>query len=119
MHDAAPCSHPIDFAGSYRSHHTQTVAVHDFTIKQVGHSREADMRVRSNVEALPRAELGRPKMIEEYEWTDHARLRRGERAADGEIAKIHSARHDDTFDRITRDLVPHRGVLATKEAHVA
>jgi hypothetical protein len=53
MHDAAPGSHPVDFAGADRLHTAEAVAVQDLAVEQVGHGREADVRMRPHVEAAP------------------------------------------------------------------
>lgn len=49
---------------------------------------EADMRVRSNIDALPGQQLRRPGLIEEDKGPDHLPFRRGQGTSDLETAKV-------------------------------
>jgi hypothetical protein len=51
VRDAAPRDHPIDLLASDRLLVSQTVAVHDFASEQIGHRRQADVRMRTGVDA--------------------------------------------------------------------
>jgi hypothetical protein len=76
------------------------------------------MRMRPHVEAVAGFEHGRTEMIEEHERTDHARLRRRQRAAHREaVAEIGGARHDQGLDGIALKFVAGGRILARKEAH--
>src|SRR5437879_155531 len=69
MGDAAPGRHPIDFTRADGLFGTQTVAVHDLAVEQIGDGGKADMRVRAYVHLArdPRREFHRAEMIEEDE----------------------------------------------------
>tara|TARA_B100001057_G_scaffold196502_1_gene197201 strand:+ start:20007 stop:20336 length:330 start_codon:yes stop_codon:yes gene_type:complete len=46
--------------------------VQDFTFKQVGNGRNANMGVRAHVNAIPGRKMGRPHMIKKDPWPDHS-----------------------------------------------
>ena len=52
----------------------EAVAMHDRAFEQIRHGREPDMRMRAHVEPSARRERRRAEMVEENEWSDHARL---------------------------------------------
>src|SRR5258705_551225 len=112
-----PGGHPVHGPGGYGGHAAEAVAMHDLAVEQVGHGRKPDMRVRAHVDALAGAEFRRSHMVEEDEGTDHAALRRGQRAADRKAADVAGARHDHALDGIAGGRVARTGVLAGKEAH--
>jgi hypothetical protein len=62
--------------------------VQDLAVEQVGHGREADMRVRADVQPPPGQELARPHLVEEDEGADHLPLFRGQGAADLKAADV-------------------------------
>ncbi len=100
VHDASARSHPVHLARTDRDEGTETVPVRNLAVKQIRDGREPDMRMRPHVDAGPGAESRRPHLIQEDERTDHAPLRRRQRAADLEIPEIGGARHDHTLQRI-------------------
>ena len=74
--------------------------MHDFAVKKISDGGKPDMRMRAHVEPVAGAEFGRSEMIEEDEWPDHARARRGQGAPHGEVAEIDGARHDHLVDGV-------------------
>src|SRR5262249_4548042 len=77
----------------------------------------ANVRMRPHVDALAGTEFGRSHVIEEDEWSDHAALRRGQRAPHREPTEVAGARDDHALDRVARIGIARHGVLAGKEAH--
>ena len=55
----------------------EAVAMDDLALEQVGHRREADVRVRPHVHARARRQLDRPHVVEEDERPDQPLLARG------------------------------------------
>ena len=100
MHDAAAGGHPVDLAGADRHVAAEAVAVDDLAVEQKRDGGEADMRMRPHVDAVARAEFGRPEVIEEDEGADHAPLDVRQRAADRQMPEIDAARHDDEVDGV-------------------
>src|SRR5262249_36557155 len=95
MHNSTTGSHQVDLAGPNGQCRPEAIAMRDLTIEQVGDGRETDMRMRPDVDPVPREKLCWSHLIEENEWSDHLALRGGKRASDLEIAKVAGARHDD------------------------
>ena len=91
--------------------------MHDLAVEQIGDRGKADMRMRPHIDAFAGAKYRGPKMIEENEWTNHPRTRRGQRAADLQPTEIDRARHDNVRDRVARWRVPERRIFGRKEAH--
>ena len=91
--------------------------MHDLAVEQIGDGGKPDMRMRAHVESVAGAEFRRTEMIEEDERPDHARARRGQRAAHGEVAEVDGARHDHLTDGIALIGIARLGVLAGKETH--
>ena len=75
VHDAASGQHPVDVAGADDLHRAEAVAVHEIAVEEVRHRREADVRVRSHVDAFAGHQLGWPHLIEEDERADQSPLR--------------------------------------------
>src|SRR6478736_3164052 len=117
MDNAAPGGHPVHFTGLDRHCSTEAVPVHDLAIEKIGNRGKPDVRVRPHVESVARAEFGRPEMVEENEWANHARPRRGQRTPHGEVAKVDRARHDHLGDGIALIGVTGFRVLAGEETH--
>src|SRR5205085_1050938 len=67
VHDAASGGHPVDRAWMDRRIHTQIVAVNDFAVVKIRERRQADVRMRPHVDALPALELRGTEMIEKHE----------------------------------------------------
>jgi hypothetical protein len=78
MHDALSCSHPVDVPRTNRLIRPQTVAVIDLALKEIGHGREADVRVRAHVHTFAGAKNCGAHMVEKRERADHAALSRGQ-----------------------------------------
>src|SRR6185369_613623 len=117
MRDALACGHPVDRARLDRGERAEAVAVHDGAVEQIRDGGEPDVWMRPHVEPVPGAKLRRPEMVEEDEWTHHARLRRRQRAAHLNVAEVHRPRNNHACNRITGVSVAGRRVLAAKEAH--
>lgn len=99
MHDSVPRGHPVDGTGPDRLDRSQTVAVQDLAIKEVGHGSKADMRMRTNVEPLSRTQHSRPHLIKEHEGAHRAALFRRKDAAHLEpVAEIARPRLDDRLE---------------------
>jgi hypothetical protein len=58
------------------------------TFKQVGNRGKANVRVRPNIHAFARRNLGRPYVIEKYEWPNSLSLFVRQQAADAELAQV-------------------------------
>src|SRR5262249_7714556 len=101
MDDASTGSHPIYFAGPDRHGCPEAVAVNDFTIKQVGHGGEPDVRVGPDVEAVAGAEFGWTEMVEENEGANHSCARRRQRTTHSKVTEINGARHDNLAYGVT------------------
>src|SRR5882724_11883775 len=117
VNDAASRRHPVDLAGADRLRGAETVAMHDFAIKQEGQRCEPDMRVWPHIDALAVPQHGRSKVVEENEGADHSTLGVREGSADGEAAEIDAARHDDLINRIAGWFVTWGRVLAREGCH--
>jgi hypothetical protein len=63
MDDAASCGHPIDIARPNGLVRSEAVAMNDLAIEEIRHCREADMRVRPDIETMSRSEICGPHMI--------------------------------------------------------
>src|SRR4051794_10756035 len=74
MHNPPPRRHPVDCPRSDRLHRAETVTVDNLALEQIGDRREIDMRMRSNVDAVPDFKLYRPHLVEENERPDHLTL---------------------------------------------
>ena len=86
MHDAAPGRHPVDRAGVDALDDAGRIAVHHRALEQVGHGREADVRVRADVVVVARLRGDRTEVVEEQERADRLALRRRQRAPHEEAA---------------------------------
>src|SRR5262249_6882955 len=114
-----PGLHPVDVAGLDGGEGAEAVAVHDLAVEQIAHRGEPDVRMRPHVDALARAKLGRPEMVEEDERPDHAPLGRGQRAPHGEIAKVDRARHDRKLDGVAAERIAENRIFRGEKAHGA
>src|SRR4051794_36590803 len=88
MDDAAPRRHPVDGARADHLLETEAVSMGEFSLEQVRHRGEVDVRVRSNVEPLPARDLGRSDVIEEDERTHEPSPRGGEDTNEGESVDV-------------------------------
>jgi hypothetical protein len=98
MGDAATCGHPVDVARSDRLHRSQTVAMLDLTLEEIGDRGETDVRMRRDVDALPRSEVHLTHVIEEREGPDRASPGRWEHPVDRHTAEIAGAGLDHHVD---------------------
>src|SRR6267154_4283860 len=80
MRNAAARGHPVDRARLDVLHRADAVAVHELSFEKVGHRRQPDMRVRTDIGVLEGLELLRTEMIEEKE-RPHGLLFRGRKQA--------------------------------------
>ena len=118
MDDAAAGRHPVDLAGADRNRGAERIAMHDLAVEQIADGGEPDMGMRPHVEAIAVAEFSRSEMVEENEWSDHARTRRRQRPAYREaVAEVHRPRRDHIGERVAGVGVARRRVGAGKEAH--
>src|SRR5437764_11123 len=99
MDDAAAGGHPVHRARLDRLDGAAAVAVAYFAVEQIRDGGEADVRMRSDVEAVASLEDDGAHLVEEDEGPHHAASRGGERAADGEaVAEVAGAGEDDRLD---------------------
>jgi hypothetical protein len=99
MNDPPPRGHPVDRTRADQLNGTETIAVQDFAVEEIGHGGEADMGMRPHIEAGPGRQHSRAHLIEEHERADRAAFGRGENAANLEAtAQIAGPRHDDRLD---------------------
>lgn len=94
MHNALAGGHQIDVARSDNHFGRERIAVTDIAIEQIGHRRQADMRMGTNVERLTGAKKRGAHPVEEDEWPDEAAFRRWQRPAHLETAEIAGTRDD-------------------------
>ena len=64
MDNATASGHPVDLSGANRLHIPETVAMKDFPCKEIGNCGQANMGVRSYVNACAGLKLRRPQVIE-------------------------------------------------------
>src|SRR5690606_4041003 len=88
MDDATACRHQIDVTGINLLHRAKAVAMQDGAFKEIGHGGEADMRMRQDIQPLPRLEDGRAHVIEKDEGADRAARGNGDQPPDGKPADI-------------------------------
>ena len=86
MHDAPPRRHPVDGAGLDLLHIAQTVAVHGGAREQIGHRRQANVRMGPHIVAVARCHGHRTEVIEKQEGPHGLALHSGQQAAHGETA---------------------------------
>ncbi len=77
MGNAAPGTHPIEVARRDFKVTAQTVTMQDRALEQIGHGRQARMRMRRHINALTGLEFDRPHMIEKHERTDGTHIAMG------------------------------------------
>ena len=108
--DPAPRHHPVDGAGEDDLVRAQAIAVLELAAEEVGDGREANMGMRTYVDAPARDELSRSHLVEEDERPDHLALRRRKRAANLKAPDVARSRHDQGFDGLDGDSVGADGV---------
>src|ERR1019366_3652068 len=72
MDDSAPRRHPIDGARLDALDVSHAIAVNHGTLEQVGHCRQSNMRVRSNVKVVFWFDINRSEVIKKHKWSDTA-----------------------------------------------
>ena len=95
MHDAMSGGHPVHGAGLDALHRTQTVAVHQRALEQVRDGREADVRMRPDIDAAPGRQLRGAHVIEEDEWTDGLPRIRRQQSPHFESAEVLGVRRQE------------------------
>src|SRR4051812_36417403 len=118
MHDATPCSHPVQFTRADRQFGPERVAVHDLAVEEVGDSRKADMRMGPHIHSGAEQEFGRSHLIEEDKGPHHLTLGRRERPPHLEAAEVASPGHDHRLDQIGGMDIAGRGIRARLPAHL-
>jgi hypothetical protein len=79
-------------------HEPETVAVHQFTDEEVGDGREADVRVRTHIDAGAGGKLGRTDVIEKDERPDEVATRSRQHPSHFETAQVPRSWLDDPFN---------------------
>src|SRR5690606_36285257 len=100
MGDTTPRCHQVHRPRQNLLRMALAVAMHDRPVKEIGHGRKADMRMRRHVHADAWCHLGRAHLVEENEGADHAAFCLWQSASALEIADIPGAGHDDEFKRL-------------------
>ena len=101
--DAAAGGHPVDVAGPDHLVGAQGVAVADRPVPEEGHRGQADVRMRTHVQATAGLEYHWPHVVDEHERADAARLQGGDGAADPEaVAQVMLAWRDDRGHGVLR-----------------
>ena len=99
MYDTAASDHPVDFTRPYCLRRPETVAVNDLASEQIGHGRQANVRMRPYIKPGAGAQHGGTHLVEEDKWTHHSPLAAGQRAAYVKaVAEVVCRRHDDGVD---------------------
>src|SRR4029077_12764305 len=117
MDDAASRGHPIDIAWPNGLVRSEAVAMNYLAIEEIRHRREADMRVRPDIETMSRSEICGPHMIEEDERPDMTARLCGKHAAHGKAAEIARSGIDHSCDPLSRGAARAHGVDCRKYAH--
>jgi hypothetical protein len=73
----------------------------DLPVEEIGHRRQADVRMRSHVHAAARREPHRSHVVDEDERPDHLLLHGGQDAADGEPADVALPAAEEVLDART------------------
>src|SRR5688572_9803289 len=102
MRDAAASGHPVDLERPDRLLEPEAVAMHDLALEQVGHGRQADVRMRPYVDGPgnARRKIHRADSIKEDERSHHPPLRIRKYAPDFKSAEIPAPLFDDEFDHV-------------------
>ena len=74
--------------------------MHDLAVEKIGDGGEADVGMRSHVDALTDEEFGRAHLVEKDEGADHLFAGSGERTANFEAAEVARAGNDHLLDQI-------------------
>jgi len=71
MCDASSSDHPVYGTRMNDLITAKTISVLEFSAVEVGHSRQADVRMGSHVDTFSGHEFGRTRLIKEDEWSHH------------------------------------------------
>src|SRR5207302_3667312 len=85
VRNAAARGHPVDRARLDRLDRADAVAMHELSLEKVGHRREPDMRVRTDIIVPEGLELLGTEMIEEQERPHSLSFRGGKEGANLEV----------------------------------
>ena len=102
MGHTPPGDHPVDLTGVDHLMRAQTVSMLKFALIQVGYGAEADMRMRTHVDAAICDEFGRTHLIEEDERPYQLTLDRRQSTAHLEPAQISGTRYDQRVKHTIR-----------------
>src|SRR5260221_3560753 len=92
MRNSPALGHPVDRAPLDVLHRADAVAVHELSFEKVGHRRQPDMRVRTDIAVAEGLELLRTEMIEEKERPYGLHFRGGQNAANLEMTHFPNSR---------------------------
>src|SRR5258708_6453737 len=105
--EAGALGHPVHLTRNDILAEGQIVAVVDLAVEQIGHRREADMRMRAYVDALPRLEVRWAHVVEEDEGTDHAPAGEWQDTPDLQpAAKVSAPAFDDEIEHLLLPVWP-------------
>jgi len=71
MRDAVTGDHPVHLAGVNHLVGAKGILVLKLSLVEIGHRCQADMGMRTHVDALLCDKLGRTHLVEEHKRTDH------------------------------------------------
>src|SRR5690606_7347827 len=80
MHNTAPGCHPVHITRLDSLDNTQTIPVQNRTLVKVSDGREANVRMRTDIQPMAQSETLRPHLIEEDERAHHPTLPGGQGA---------------------------------------
>ena len=95
------CGHQVDLTGRDPLIGAKAVAVVQLALQQIGHRREADMRVGAHIDPLPGQKFRRTHLIEKDEGPDHPARMEGQDAPDLEPTQVLAACVDHQFDHVS------------------
>src|SRR5436309_14682691 len=98
MHDAMSSRHPVHRTWADRHHCAKAVTLDYFAVEQIRDRGEVDVRMRSDIDTLADAELGRPHLVEKDEGSDHLPHSGRQCTANLEASEIAGAGHNHWFD---------------------
>src|SRR5690606_41561567 len=78
MHDGATGGHPVDVAREDLLDVAEAVAMHDAALEQVGHRRQPDMGMRTDVDTLAGCKAHRPHVIDKHATSDGSLVAAGQ-----------------------------------------
>ena len=118
MNDAASGGHEIHRTRRDLLDVSLAVAMQDLAVEEVGDGRQANVRMRPNIQPLPSDKLNRAEMIEEDKRPHHLTLAVREGPSDLEPTEITNARDDHQFEGVAGSGITEDGVMRWKPAHL-